>query len=285
MISQNIKYIILIIVIFLAGCLFTLSLVSWKQSLSIESEPATSYIPKEGDIDGVSAYAYTLPEDPSVGVYGWFNTRDRVAITDHGKTLATFSVPYEQGIKIVRVLDDQIDVLSYMSSPFRSIRVYIISRKDGAIQSVESQGSYLTVSPDHSYLVFESAEGSENEKTTFIHFKSFLMDHDDYSITLPMKPGSGTYRIDDIEYSPDGTKMAIIVMDQKQDEAKPNKWHGILFSLDLASKTATQVQTLEREKEEGPIDPFMEIISGWDSPSIVHLKLSDGQEMSVDLAK
>ena len=272
---------IFILSVFLLGCLTTFFIfsISPKNTSPQNTLPHGNLIQKE---QGISLYAgekefYVVDDDHVLAVVGEALTEDTV--------------------KIARISNQYIDIITGIHLlRLNSGAMYRISRETGAVSYVKRDGTYWTTSPDNVYLAFSTVSLNNETQKLSVNINLYNVGryedptilHPDVTIPLPLAASqTGTVYVSDLAYSPNGRVIAIVAYDETQSAQDPEYLHGTLFAIDPVTQTVKEQKTLTMKipSDPSPDFSFRNSISGWDSPSTVHLKLSDGQEISVDLAK
>lgn len=246
-------------------------------------------IPKQAELaqslDGVELYF--LANNLYVLTDGSIETRERGLVVDQGKVIATLAIPDDRYLRLVRVNDESINIIIHRGTQFIGGLMYSISRADGAIAAWQTNGAYWATTPDERYFITANQDSARSEPILFLLFNSYEGSEADFSIALSSEfdTKSGIYVVNDLQYSPDGLRLAVVVDDTIANELEPEKRHGIIFGVDPITQTSVALASFSIVTESDPSSfvPFLDSIAGWEGDSAVLLKLPDGQELRVDV--
>ncbi|MBI2473984.1 hypothetical protein HYV70_05535 [Candidatus Uhrbacteria bacterium] len=273
---------IFILSVFLLGCLttfFIFSMISPKNTSSQKTLPHGNLIQTEQEISlyGGEKEFYVVDSDHVLAVVGEVLTEDTV--------------------KIARISSQYIDIITGIHAlRLNSGAMYRISRETGAVSYVKRDGTFWATSPDNVSFAFSDLSLDNETQKLSVNIDLYNIGryedptilNPDVTIPLPLQAShTGTVYVSDLAYSPDGRVIAVVAYDESQSAQDPEYLHGTLFAIDPITQTVKEQKalTMKIPSDPSPDFSFRNSISGWDSPSTVHLKLPDGQEMSVDLAK
>lgn len=242
----------------------------------------------------------TLPDDAQkvgerlgISVYFFFDastmspvdsthTNERYFVLDGDKQIAVVSPSYDVSYDLVRVTEDEIDLLA-RNNTYNNIGVsyFVINRSSGAISALSTKERYLDTAPDDSFIASTASVRSDSESSLAIQFTDLHSSLDQFD--LPETATNGDYFPGLASFSPDGETFVIFCFDQKQDELEPSLNHGVLFSYDVATKTIKEAGRFTVEAQNGPNSFLGDVSITWPSSATVELHLPYQKVETIDL--
>lgn len=226
--------------------------------------------------NGVRLYLANTQEHVSSA----YDTGERVYVTDHGKVLTVLRPPYDTILSVIRITDNEINLLQDTVSAGMSGTIYSVNRKDGSVVSLQS-GTYFFTAPDDSYVALAEYVGGSEERGSFVKLTGFGQDTDKtYSL-------GGDYFVGSMSLSPDETRVLVVSEDMKRQSN--TEALAAVFLIDITNDAerhaGTQIATFEEKMQEGPFVPFLDVPIVWNSDSQVTVTDDDGVEHVIVLPK
>ena len=153
---------------------------------------------------------------------------------DKGNYLATIRAGGDDALSIVRVRENEIMLVrDSIRTPFHQGNIVTVARADGTVTEHGEFGTYWGLTADEAFVVFSDAD--DESGMTSIHFESFDLDED------PSFPLAENILVEQIETSPDGTRMIIAV---EHTETKSDAVLGSIYTLNIASGSVSRMASL-----------------------------------------
>lgn len=234
-----------------------------KDSLPTEAQ-------KLGERSGISLYYFF--DSTATPQNNYLHTSEYYFVLDQDKQVAMITPTYDVSYDLVRVTEDEIDVLA-RNNTYQNVGVsyFVINRSSGAISALSTKERYLDTAPGDSFIASTASVREGSESSLAVQFTDLQSSLDQFD--LPETAINGNYFPGPASFSPDGKIFVIFSFDQKQDELEPSFNHGVLFSYDISTKEIKEAGRFIVEYQDGPNAFQGDVSITWPSSASVQLHL------------